>query len=28
MCSDKGGWNGNWKPTEPGGMSVCSCCGR
>ncbi|SDK56641.1 mannan-binding lectin [Pseudomonas indica] len=26
-CQNKGGWNGNWKTTEPGVMSVCGCCG-
>ncbi|MCY1511623.1 Mannan-binding protein [compost metagenome] len=27
VCNSKGGWNGNWKTTEPGTMSVCGCCG-
>lgn len=26
-CSSKGGWNGQWKTTETGVMSVCGCCG-
>ncbi|MNR57265.1 Mannan-binding protein [compost metagenome] len=27
VCNSQGGWNGNWKTTEPGSMSVCGCCG-
>lgn len=27
VCNSKGGWNGNWKTTEPGSTSVCGCCG-
>lgn len=25
-CKDKGGWNGQWRTTKPGQMSVCACC--
>ncbi|XOZ35186.1 mannan-binding protein [Halomonadaceae bacterium KBTZ08] len=21
-----GGWNGQWRTTKPGQMSVCACC--
>jgi hypothetical protein len=30
VCDASGGraWDGNWKTTEPGRMSVCACTGR
>lgn len=27
-CASKGGWNGQWKTTKPGVMSVCGCCAK
>ena len=30
VCQQRGGrkWDGNWKTTQPGRMSVCSCAGQ
>jgi hypothetical protein len=25
VCTNYGGWNGQWTTTEPGKMSVCGC---
>lgn len=27
VCKNKNGWNGQWKTTVQGVMSVCGCCG-